>query len=664
MKYRLLSGWGLTFLMALTLSSTPVFAQDEAEESFPAENASDESSDDEASLFESIQDVEAPDGTEDYDEIQQMRVLERAFLPSKDVGRIETNDLVMAPGNPMDLTHESTMRLLLSGENVSNVPHELQGQATKWMRDAVSLVKKQIEESGKSLEMPFGVDCANQKAVQEYIAIFTHGTAGTMKTWLKRLGRWRHVLEKVLAEEGAPNDLIYLAMIESGFKPRVKSPASAAGMWQFMAGTAVEMGLTINEYVDERFDPIKAARAASAYMKKQYARYNSWPLAMAAYNGGPGTVNVAIDRYNTNDYFKLVEYGAMYEETRRYVPRIMAAALIGRNPEAFGLDGIQPEPPFVFDIVDVPGHTKLSILAEAAGCSVDTLKELNPELLKDITPPGKSYSLRIPLNKHNAFVDKFDNVKKKYADATDRITLRFGETLEILGEDINVPARVLRNLNGIKAKEQAVYGAEIIVPNGSRRGHTAKDDELPLALISPEQFDFRDRKCIYYETQKGDSIREIASQFGVLPNQLAIWNELDVWAYLRPKMFLRIFVSKLPDSDKVRYRTADELHVVARGSEEHKHLVEARKSANSKAAKSASKSSGSSKSSKSSGKSSASSSKDRTSRYVYHTVKSGESLSKIASHYGVSVESIMMLNGIKNKESIRKGQKLKIKNHK
>ncbi|MBQ9394848.1 MAG: LysM peptidoglycan-binding domain-containing protein [Proteobacteria bacterium] len=672
MKYRLLSGWVLSFWLAL--SAMPAFAQDEPEDLAPTEGVTEDSSDEEASLFEHIQDVEAPDGSEDYDEIQQVRVLERTFLPSQDVGRVGTNDLGLMADNPMDLTPESTMRLLLSGEGASNVPRELQGQATKWMRDAVELVKKQIEESGKSLEMPFGVDCANQKAVQEYIAIFSHGTAGTMKTWLKRLGRWRHVLEKVLAEEGAPNDLIYLAMIESGYKPRVKSPASAAGMWQFMAGTAVEMGLTINEYVDERFDPIKAARAASAYMKKQYARYNSWPLAMAAYNGGPGTVNVAIDRYNTNDYFKLVEYGAMYEETRRYVPRIMAAALIGRNPAAFGLDGIQPDPPFVFDIVDVPGNTKLSILAQAAGCSVDDLKELNPELLKDVTPPGKQYSLRIPLNKHNAFVEKFDNVKKKYADASERMTLRFGETLEILGEDIDVPARVLRNLNGIKAKEQAVYGSEIIVPNGSRRGHVQpKDDELPLALISPEKFDFRDRECIYYETQKGDTIRAIASEFGVLPNQIAIWNELDVWAHLRPKMFLRIFVSKLPDGDKVRYRTGDELHVVARGSEEHQSIVEARKNANSKAAKSAAKSSGKSKSTnaKSSGSShssgaskSSSPSKDSSSRYVYYTVKSGDSLSKIASMYGVSVELIMKLNGIKDKGAIRKGQKLKIKNNK
>lgn len=651
MKYRLLSGWMLPVLLAFVLNAVPAFAQEEQDESMQTEGVTDEASDDdEASLFENIQDVELPEGAEEYEEIQQMRVLERTFLPSQDVGRVGTKDLELKSDDPMNLTPESTMRLLLSGERVSNVPRGLQGQASKWMRESVELVKKQIEESGESIDMPFGVDCANQKAVQEYIAIFSHGTAGTMKTWLKRLGRWRHVLEKVLAEEGAPNDLIYLAMIESGFKPRVKSPASAAGMWQFMAGTAVEMGLTINEYVDERFDPIKAARAACAYMKKQFARYNSWPLAMAAYNGGAGTVNVAVDRYNTNDYFKLVEYGAMYEETRRYVPRIMAAALIGRNPEAFGLGGIKPEPSFVFDIVEVPGKTKLSILAEAAGCSVDDLKELNPELLKDVTPPGGQYSLRIPINKYKAFVDKFDNVKKKYADSTEIMTLRFGETLELLGEDIGVPARVLRNLNGIKSKEQAVYGAEIIVPKGSKRGHAEKSDkdDLPIALISPEQFDFRDRECIYYETQKGDSIRDIASQFGVLPNQVAIWNELDVWARLRPKMFLRIFVSKLPDSDKVRYRTDEELRVVARGSDEHQDIVDARRNARSKAAKSAAKSS----------------SKRSSGRYVYYTVKSGDSLSKIAHKYGVSVDSIMKLNDVKNKGSIRKGQKLKIKKNK
>ncbi len=658
MKYRKIATFLSVLILSLTLNATQSWAQDEPPEPEESDisDVQDDSSDEgeDASFLENVNAQKAPDGTEDYAEIHQMRVLERTFLPTDTHAESGSAGTIM-PGNLMELTPDSTLHVLLDSEGTNEVPKGLQRVASKWMNEAVTQVKKQIASSGDTLNMPFGLDCANQPAVQEYVAIFSRGAAGTMKTWLKRLERWRPVLEKALIEEHVPTDLLYLAMIESGFKTRVKSPASAAGMWQFMAGTGVEMGLTINEYVDERFDPIKAAHAAANYLKKQHSRYDSWPLAMAAYNGGPGTVNVAIDRYNTNDYFKLVEYGAMYDETRRYVPRIMAAALIGRNPAAFGFDGLTPEPPFVFDEVEVPGNTKLSILAEAAGCSVDTLKELNPELLKDVTPPGSQYTLRIPLNKHASFVEKYDNIKKKYANASDSITLKFGETLEILGEDIGVPARVLRNLNGIGAKLPAAYGTEILVPNGSKRGKFAssKDkDELPLALISPEKFDFRDRTCVYYETQKGDTIREIADAFGVLPNQIAIWNELDEWAKLRPKMFMRIFVSKEPSSDKIRFWTAEDLRVIERGSEEHQEIVEARKNANSKAAK---------KAANTKGKSSSSSKSSSKTEYVYHTVAKGDSLSKIAKKYGVSVESLLKLNGLKESSAIRKGQKLKVK---
>ena len=640
MKYRWMLG-----LLAL-LWTTPVFAQDDPE---PAE----EYDSTEEDLGEALSDLETPESADDYDEIQQIRVLERTFMPREQSGE-QTHTVTVMPGNMMELSHENAMHVLLEGTPESGPKRGLQRQASRWMADSVALVRKQISAAGPSLEMPFGLDCASQPAVQEHIAIFTAGASGTIKTWLKRLGRWRAPLEKALAEENVPRDLIFLAMIESGFKPRVKSPASAAGMWQFMAGTGAEMGLRITPYVDERFDPIKAAHAAAKYLKKQYARYNSWPLAMAAYNGGPGTVNVAIDRYNTTDYFKLVEYGAMYDETRKYVPRILAAGIIGKNPAAFGLDGLKPEPPFVFDVVEVPGETRLSVLAEAAGCSVDTLKELNPELLKDITPPGGNYELRIPLDSHAAFVEKFDKVNKKYKDSGDFMTIRFGETLETLGEEIGTPARVLRALNRMRSKEAAAYGSEILVPKGSKRNAKTPED-LPVALISPEKFTFADRTRVFYQTQKGDKIRDIADAFGVMPNQLSIWNELDAWAKLRPNMMLQIYVTDPNALKDVRFYSEDEVRPVIRGSEEHQAIIDARRNANVKSSKSASKSGKSSKSSSSSGKTSSSG------KYIIHTVGKGDSLSKIAKKYGVTVEYLLKLNNLKADSPIHKGQQIKVK---
>lgn len=639
MRYR----WQFLGLLAL-LWAAPVVAQDDSEEAAAEIESAEED------LSEALSDIDTPESADDYEEIQQIRVLERTFMPREQPDGNSALTVTVAPGNLMELSHENVMHVLLEGTQDTGQKRGLQRQASRWLAESVARVRQQFAKAGPSLEMPFDIDCTSQKAVQEYVAIFSSAASGTMKTWLKRLGRWRLPLEKALAEENVPRDLIFLAMIESGFKPRVKSPASAAGMWQFMSATGAEMGLRITPYVDERFDPIKAAHAAARYLKKQYARYNSWPLAMAAYNGGPGTVNVAIDRYNTTDYFKLVEYGAMYDETRKYVPRILAAGLIGKNPAAFGLDGLTPEPPFVFDLVEVPGETKLSVLAEAAGCSVDTLKDLNPELLKDITPPGGNYELRIPLDKHAAFVEKFDKVNKKYKESGDLMTIRFGETLETLGEEIGTPARVLRALNRMRSKEAAAYGSEILVPKGSKR-NTKTPEDLPVALISPEKFTFADRTRIFYQTQKGDKIRDIADAFGVMPNQIALWNELDPWAKLRPNMMLQIYVTK-PDALKdVRFYREDEVRPVVRGSEEHQAILDARRNANLKSAKAA-KSSGSSKSS---GKTSSSG------KYIIHTVGKGDSLSKIAKKYGVSVESLLKLNDLKADSTIRKGQKIKVK---
>lgn len=587
----------------------------------------------EDAVLEEVNAAEPPDGTQDYVEIYRMRVLERTFIPPQTV---EPTAMGPLPNDPMGLMQDAAGNALGNAESPGM--GGLQRKASRLMADAVAEVQKQISESGNAIVQPFGIDCASQLAVQEVLAVFAQPGSGTMKTWLKRAGRWRAALETVLAEEGVPLDLFYLAMIESGFKTRVKSPAAAAGMWQFMAGTGAEMGLRIDAYVDERFDPIKSAHAAAQYLKKQYARYHSWPLAMAAYNGGPGTVNVAIDRYQTNDYFKLVQYGAMYEETRRYVPRILAAAMIGRNPAAFGFGGIVPDPPFVYDTVEVPPESRLSQLAEAAGCSREELEELNPELLKDTTPPGRNYVLRIPSGRFNDFVDRFDRVQKKYAHATDTIALKFGETPETLGETIGVPGRVLRNLNGIGAKETVEYGTELLVPNGSRRAEPAppKDEDKRLALISPEKFAFKKR--VFYETQKGDTLRDIARAFGLTAAQLAMWNELDVWAKLRPKMMLQVFVDDVPEPKDVRIWREDQLRVVVRGSDEHRELLDAKRKSNVKTAQSSS-----------------------TRRASTYTVVKGDSLSKIAKKFGISVGTLLKLNKLKAGATLRPGQKLKVR---
>lgn len=606
-----------------------------------------ENSTDEAMLefIEDLRSEEAPEGSQEYGELYQMRVLERQLLPGSSQETSKAN-LTIPAGDPLSLSHDAALGLLLRDASSLDASIGLQRQSTRLMTMALEQVRQQIrsasgsQRGSSSLNLPFGLDCLDEASVREYLALYSAPGASTIKVWLKRAGRWEAVVEKIMKEEGVPSEMLYLAMIESGFKTRVKSPASAGGMWQFMPATGREMGLKIDDWVDERFDPIKSAHAAARYLKKQYARYNSWPLAMAAYNGGPGTVNVAIDRYNTTNYFKLVEYGAMYDETRRYVPKILAAAIIGKNKEAFGFDGLVAESPITFDSVSVNGGDKLSLLAEAAGCSVDSLKELNPELLREQTPPGSPYILRIPRDKHDTFVANYDRVSKNYGSERSVIRVKFGQSLEAIAELYDVPTRVLRSLNGLGARDSVPYGSEIYIPKGAKAKakEPVQEGSKILALVTPTEFVFRDKKCVFYETQRGDELAAIAKAFGVMPTALALWNDLDSFAKLRPNMMLQVFVAPDKNLDDIIYYNDSEVSVVTKGSDAHKALISARSKA------------------VTSSRSTSSSSSSST-----HTVVKGDSLSKVASKYGISIKELEKLNKIKAGSTLRVGQKLRVK---
>jgi len=333
----------------------------------------------------------------DFDEITTVRVLERELLPSDDT-RVEQLEmgfgvpaedrLALGGAPPVELLVQSGQE---DGSTSLRTDRTLQVQLDHSLAAALEQIRRDLApyrgEDKAKLDLPFGIDCTELEAVESYLALFTDRGARTLRAWIQRAQKWRPMIERILDEEGVPRDLLYLAMIESGYRTTAVSPASATGMWQFMSGTARDMGLRVDRYVDERNDPVKATRAAARYLKRQYRRFGNWPLAMAAYNGGAGTVAKGIRTYNSNDYFKLVEYGAMYNETRRYVPKILAAALIAKNPEAFGFGGLTGDPEWRYDEVEVPGDTRLSLLAQAAGTSMETLQSLNPELVRKQTPP-------------------------------------------------------------------------------------------------------------------------------------------------------------------------------------------------------------------------------------------------------------------------------------
>jgi membrane-bound lytic murein transglycosylase D len=240
-----------------------------------------------------------------------------------------------------------------------------------------------------------GLRITLNRQVQEFLDRFTGSRRDVVNLWLSRSGRYLGMIRKVLQERGLPEDLAFVAMIESGYNPLAVSRAGAKGLWQFMAGTARNYGLRVDQWVDERLDPERSTVAAAAYLKDLYQQFGSWSLAQAAYNAGDVAVSRAIRRAGSSDFWTLARSAFLRRETKDFVPQIHAATVIGRDPARFGFELVEPAPVDV-ETVSVPASTDLRILAHAAGLSAEMLRNLNPVLVRGITPPGARYDLKVP----------------------------------------------------------------------------------------------------------------------------------------------------------------------------------------------------------------------------------------------------------------------------
>lgn len=244
--------------------------------------------------------------------------------------------------------------------------------------------------------------------ISYFVKYFSTEKKEVTQRWLKRCEPYLPYFRLIFREEGLPEDLIYLALVESGCNPFAVSPANAVGIWQFIEGTARHYGLKINYWIDERRDFIKATYAAARYLKRLYEIFGDWRLAVASYNAGEGRVSRALKARNLADYWKLMMSGAIPFETFAYVPQWLAMTIIVKNPEKYGFEPII-ENPWDFVEVEVPGGLDLKALALAAETDWDTIRKLNAELRRGITPPETNYLLKIPFPAKNSF---FKNLSK------------------------------------------------------------------------------------------------------------------------------------------------------------------------------------------------------------------------------------------------------------
>ena len=428
----------------------------------------------------------------------------------------------------------------------------------------------------------------------EYLEFYRDEKRGQniMGAWLRDQGVFADLIIEHLQRAHLPEDLLYVAMIESSYDPYEYSRSGASGLWQLMPSGAAIYGLKVNRWLDERNDPVASTEAAMMYFEDLYQRFGQWDLALAAYNAGYAGVIRSVARYNTNDFWQLLDYeNALPYESAIYVPKALAAAIVGNNRELCGFGDVQAAKPFSFDTVTVPKSVKLSIVARASGSKAKQIEKLNPQLLRDRTPPGE-YDVRIPKGTAKLFHERFGQLESTWDDY-DEYEVPFGERFEDIATTFGITRKELRELNGLVHDSEVTGGVVLLVPKiGAKKRDentsTAHEDlyrsgipegkgDEPLIVAVPDK-DFRveGTKRVFYRVVAGDEQRRIARAFGVDAAELASWNDLDADANLQARMILQLFIDPDAQLDNIELLDEARLEVVTRGSDEHLDLVELR----------------------------------------------------------------------------------------
>lgn len=358
--------------------------------------------------------------------------------------------------------------------------------------------------------------------IQQFINYYQGRGRATMISGLRRSGRFMTMARRIFREEGVPEDIAWLGQVESAWRPNAYSHKAAAGMWQFIAGTGAQYGLRQTAWIDERNSLEKATRASARHLKDLARHYNgNWELAMAAYNTGAGKVDREIRRVGVADFWRI--YPHIYLETRNYVPNILATILIAKNPAKYGFN-VQPEPPLRYDVVKVPSATGLRLIASAADTSVDYLQSINPELRRDMTPPGEMYNVNVPAGKAKQLVAILKRVPLDRRDATRIISVMPGEDLQAVATRTGASVSQLQALNsGVDVKA----GAKLVVPGGAS---TVRN--VALVRARPNTPTSAGRSLIKVRAQAGDTITKIAARYNASADEVARLNGVAAQARL------------------------------------------------------------------------------------------------------------------------------------
>ncbi|MEW5978383.1 MAG: LysM peptidoglycan-binding domain-containing protein [Acidobacteriota bacterium] len=447
-------------------------------------------------------------------------------------------------------------------------------------------------------QIPHDIPLPLNDAVLRYVDYFQGRGRKTMEAGMQRAGRYRSMISRVLAEEGVPQDLIYLCQAESGFRPLAYSRAKCKGLWQFASFRGAEYGLKQNWWVDERSDPEKSTRAAARHLRDLYQQFGDWLLAMAAYNTGPGNIERAIERTGYADYWELLKRRTLHPETQNYIPIIIAMAIISKDPLKYGFE-VEPDPSLETEAVTLETAVELRTVAQILEIPLQEIKELNPHIRRLVTPRrDPDFNLYVPSGSKDKLLASLGDMPEEIQVTRRTHRIEEGETLHEIARKYGTTAEAIAQVNGISSPRTIQPGDALSIPVTGEAAVNEIESDGPVR----------------YAVRRGDTLSGIAREFDVSVVQIRKWNKLRTGRGLRVGQVLTIY----PGGDA----RAGGTRTIA------------------------------SKSSSNSG--------SRGTQRIVHRVKKGDTLYAIASDYKTSVDSIVTWNNISKKDTLRVGDRLTI----
>jgi len=471
-------------------------------------------------------------------------------------------------------------------------------------------------------EVTYDIDVStygSHSRVQYYLDFFQGPARDRFAIWLQRMPRYEPMIRSKLKENGVPEDMVYLALIESGFSNSATSRARAAGMWQFIKGTAKLYGLRVDSWVDERRDPIRSTDAAARHLADLRDRFGSMYLAAAAYNAGAGKVDRGLRRLGDDEeeddenpdaaFFRLYDTRFLRRETKDYVPKLIAAALIAKQPEKYGFDRVSGVDPIAYDSVFVPDATGLDVLARLADTNIAALRELNPQYVRMVTPPRQEAVVRVPAGSGELVTERYAALEPKARVSYVEHVVSRGQTVASIAHAYRVPTRVIQDANPGVRLSRLRPGTRLVIPTSFVPTMPEPPAPSRRATIARTEAATSSSTTIRYRVRSGESLWTIAGAYHTTVEQLRSINALTRNEKLKAGQVIRVPAPVKAAEPESTTSTATAAPAASARS---------------------------------------------------HVVRRGETLSTIAGRYGVSVPALREANGLGGGSAIKAGSRLVI----